>query len=229
VLPLQRHPTAEPSARSRARPRAERSDSGRASDVINERTVRPQRKGDVEMQRSLSLLMVLGIAAFGANASAQTIKDNDKSAVAVDASQDNDKLEIEDNDKISTKISTDIKTNEKKIDDSFQDNSDDDVNSDNRIKTTTVMRSESKMTYIDDSTTLKNVGNGLTKPVAANELEATVTKNRVFTLAKIATSGDVRFDDSFREFKGINSLNSNTGANSLQQSAVAVSVVHSSR
>jgi hypothetical protein len=173
------------------------------------------------MQRSLSLLMVLGIAAFGANASAQTIKDNDKSAVAVDASQDNDK--------ISTKISTDIKTNEKKIEDSFQDNSDDDVNSNNRIKTTTVMKSESKMTYIDDSTTLKNVGNGLTKPVAANELEATVTKNRVFTLAKTATSGDVRFDGSFREFKGINSLNSNTGANSLQQSAVAVSVAHSSR
>jgi hypothetical protein len=231
VSPIRQHPLAASSARARAHGRESRSDPGRASDIsMDERTRRPQRKGEVEMQRSLSLLMVLGIAAFGADASAQTIKDNDRSAVAVDASQDNDRLEIEDNDRVTTTtVDKDIRTSEKKIDESFQDNSNDDVNSDNRIKMTSVLKSESKTISIDESTKLENVGNGLTKPVAAIELHGTVTNNRVFTLAKTATSGAVRFDGSFNEFKGINSLNSNTGANAYQQTAVAVSVAHISR
>jgi len=153
------------------------------------------------MIRNLSLLIVLGIAASGATASAQTIVDNDRSAVAVDASRDNN----QDNDTITTNVNK--QSTEKKIVDSFQDN-----------------RRSTVKTH-DESRNLSNVLNGLSKPMAENELKAKVSGNRVLTVAQVSSVGNVNVKGSFTQFKGINSMNSNTGANAIQQSAVAVSTV----
>lgn len=170
------------------------------------------------MQRSLPILLALGIAAFGATASAQTIQDNDKSRVAVDASRDNN----QDNDKITTTISKTSMSRTAKVEDSFQNNSKTTTDSHNRQDNDTTYKS----TYRDDSTKLTNVGNGLSKPVATNALEATVCGNRVLNVAKAGSAaGNVRIDGSLNGFKGISSLNSNAGANSIQQSSVSVAAV----
>ncbi len=161
------------------------------------------------MLRSLPILMALGIVALGGMASAQTVQDTDKSrVVAVDASRDMN----QDNDKITTTVTKTSMSEKTRIEDSFQNNSKTSKNSFN--------------TYRDDSTTLSNVGNGLSKPVAMNTLEATVCGNRVLNVAKPgSTAANVRIDGSLNGFKGISSFNSNTGANSIQQSSVAIAAV----
>lgn len=174
------------------------------------------------MQRSLPILMAIGIAALGATASAQTIRDNDKSTVVVDASRDMN----QDNDRITaTRTETSMSTKQR-IEDSFQNNSKTTTNSNNSQDNDTTNKSSYKSSYRDDSTTLSNVGNGLAKPVATNVLEAKVSGNRVLNLAGTAsTAANVRIDGSLNGFRGISSLNSNTGANSIQQSSVSIAAV----
>lgn len=165
------------------------------------------------MQRSFPLLVALGIAALGATASAQTtIKDTDKSSVAVDASRDMN----QDNDKITTTVSKNSMSEKTRIEDSFQDKSKTTTNSFNK--------------QLNDSTNLSNVGNGLSKPVAVNTLKAAVSGNRVLNVAAGgATAANVPINGSLNGFKGVASVNVNTGANSIQQSAISIAAVtHSS-
>lgn len=175
------------------------------------------------MQRSLPILVALGIAALGTTAFAQTtIKDVEKSRVAVDASRDMN----QDNDKVTTTVTKTSMSEKVRIEDSFQDRSKTTANSFNKQDNDTTYKSS----FRDDSTSLNNVGNGLSKPVATNELEAKVSGNRVLNLAKAgATAANVPIRGSLNGFKGIASVNANTGANSIQQSSISIAAVtHSS-
>jgi hypothetical protein len=79
--------------------------------------------------------------------------------------------------------------------------------------------------FNDHSTNLSNVLNNLSNPVSSNELKATVAHNKVLNLNLGGKLNNVEVRDAFAGARGINSMNTNTGAHSIQQVGVSISVV----
>jgi len=122
--------------------------------------------------------------------------------------------------KESTKIEDSYnKTETTKIDDSFNKT---DKTEDSYNKTVKIDDSFNKH---DESTHLNNVLNNLSIPVANTDLQATIAHNEVLNLNLKSDVGNVKIDDAFSGARGINSMNTNTGAHSIQQVGVSISVV----
>ena len=155
-------------------------------------------------------------------------EDNDtikkESTKIEDSYNKSDSTKIDDSYNTTKKESTKIedsynKTETTKIDDSFNKT---DKTEDSYNKTVKIDDSFNKH---DESTHLNNVLNNLSIPVANTDLQATIAHNEVLNLNLKSDVGNVKIDDAFSGARGINSMNTNTGAHSIQQVGVSISVV----
>jgi len=199
------------------------------------------------MNRSLPILAALSLAAFAGNATAQNFKDNDRNTVVNDSfntavkKEETTKIDVdvrksyEDNDTINKKR-VDIedsynKTNKTEIEDSYNKTHKTEIeDSYNTTHETEVEIEDSynkttKIDVNDHSTHLNNVLNGLSAPVANTDLDARIAYNRVLNLNIAGQQGNIQIRDAFSGARGVNSMNTNTGAHSIQQVGVSISVV----
>jgi len=146
-------------------------------------------------------------------------------------------------------------TNEKKIDDSFNTTNkfeskvDDSYNTTNEKKTddsyNTTNKFESKVEdsyntdvdvddsfnhdvrLTDQSTNLKDSFNNWSNPVADVDLDAKVTDNKVYNQPfKSDGMGEIKISNAFNHARGVNTMQTNSGAHSIQQVGVSISVVN---